>query len=204
MGLQDSELHTLAQSLAYELRGYARQPDVVVLALQPGVVPLATEVARALQVPLDLFLVRPLVLPESGRHEIGIIASGGVLVLDSEAVRALGIPAATIATAAQAGARKLARREQACRGEQPQLDLRYRQVVVLHDGALHHATLRMVVTALRRRWTARVILASPTLPIATFRELLAEADEIVTALVEEPAIADRAWADAEAEAAPTR
>src|SRR5687767_4400318 len=134
MGRSRAELYAASQSLAHELRGYARRPDVVVLARLPGVVPLAAEIAQALQVPLDLFLVRPLVLAEGERREIGVVASGGVLVLDSVVVKGAAIPAATIAAAAQACARELAWSEAAYRGEQPPLDLRHRRVIVVDDG----------------------------------------------------------------------
>ncbi len=184
-----SELKALARSLAFELRGYARRPDVVVLARQPDVVPLAAEVALALGVPLDLFLVRPLVLFDGRRLEIGVVASGGVLVLDSETVRAHGVSAAAIATAAQAGARALARREQAWRGDQPPLDLRHRKVIVVDDGRSGAPALRMSVAALRRRWVERVVLTAPTMQMVVCDALLVEADEIITALTSEQAAA---------------
>lgn len=192
MRLSRSELRAASQSLAHELRGYARRPDVVVLARIPAVVPLAVEVAQALQAPLDVFLVRPLIVPDKGQREIGIVASGGVLVLDSEAIKARAIPAATIAAAAQAGARELARSEAAYRGEQPAPDLRHRRVIVVDDGRADLSTWRMTIAALKRRWVARVVLAAPTMPIDVCRVLLGEADEIVAALTQQPVTASRA------------
>lgn len=197
MGLPSSELYGLGRLLAVELRGYARRPDVVVLARLPDVVPLAAEVARALRAPLDLFLVRPLVLLESGRLEIGAVASGGVLVLDAETVKTHAIPPATIATAAQAGARALARREHACRGDQGPLDLRHRKVIVVDDGRSGLSALRMTIAALRRRWVDRVVLAAPAMSTAVCGELLDEADEVVTALTRDPPIASRSAIDDE-------
>ena len=182
-----SELEALGRSLAFELRGYAHRRDVVVLARLPDVVPLAAEVARTLRAPLDLFLVRPLVLLEGGRLEIGVVASGSILILDSETVRAHGVSAATIATAARAGARALARRERAFRGEQAPLDLRHRKVIVVDDGRSGLAALRMTIAALRRRWVERVVLTAPTMSATVCDALLAEADEIVAALTMEPA-----------------
>jgi len=182
-----SELEALGRSLAFELRGYAHRRDVVVLARLPDVVPLAAEVARTLRAPLDLFLVRSLVLLEGGRLEIGVVASGSILILDSETVRTHGVSAAMIATAAQAGARALARRERAFRGEQAPLDLRHRKVIVADDARSGLAALRMTIAALRRRWVERVVLTAPTMPATVCDALLAEADEIVAALTMEPA-----------------
>jgi predicted phosphoribosyltransferase len=203
MGQSDFELHAVGRSLANELRGYARRPDTVVLALAPRVVPLAAKVAAILGAPLDLFLVRALRLPGAGRLEIGAVASGGMLILDPGAVKAHAIPASTIAPVAQAAAQELARREQAYRDEQEPLDLRDRGVVVVDDGRSDRSTLRVAITALRRRWVARVVLASPALPAGVCRELLTEADEIVAALTQEPVPSDRSWTEDDAGASAT-
>jgi putative phosphoribosyl transferase len=185
MGHPNLNLSEGGRSLATELRGYARRRDVVVLALKAGTVPLAAEVAQQLQAPIDLFLVRPLVVYDRGLLEIGAITSGGVLILDPEAIKAHGIPASSIATAAQTEARELDRRESVYRGGQTPLDLRNRKAIVVDDGHSSASLLRAANAALRRRWTDRVILASPTMPAAVFRELFREADEIVTAVTDQ-------------------
>jgi predicted phosphoribosyltransferase len=158
---------------------------VVVLALKAGTVTLAAEVAQQLQAPLDLFLVRPLIVHERGLLEIGAIASGGVLILDPDAIKSHGIPASSIATAAQAEARKLEQHESVYRGGQMPLDLRNRKAIIIDDGCSGASLLRAASVALRRRWVARVTLACPTMPAAVFRELFREADEIVTAVTEQ-------------------
>src|SRR4051812_36529616 len=195
MGLPSTELQVVHQRLAHELRGYARRRDVVVLALRPGAVPLAAEVARSLQAPLDLFLVRPLVVTETQRLEIGAVASGGVLILNSDVIKARAIPPAPIARAAQAEARAVDRRERKHRGEHASPDLRHRMVVVMDDGRAGVAELRMTVAALRRRWVERVVLAAPTMAELACRQLLREADEVVAALTDDPPLADGVWSD---------
>jgi predicted phosphoribosyltransferase len=185
MGRPNLDLSEGGSSLVTELRGYARRRDVVVLALKAGTVPLAAEVAQRLQAPLDLFLVRPLVVYERGLLEIGAIASGGVLILDPDAIKAHGLPASSIATAAQAEARELERHESVYRGGQTPLDLRNHKAIVIDDGCSGASLLRVVSVALRRRWAARVILACPTMPAAVFRELFRDADEIVTAVTDQ-------------------
>src|SRR3954469_16571000 len=102
MGHPNLHLPEGGRSLFAELRGYAHRSDVVVLVLKTDTLPLAAEVAQRLHAPLDLFLVRPLVVHDRGPLEIGAIASGGVLVLDPDAIKRHGIPASSIATVAQA------------------------------------------------------------------------------------------------------
>ena len=202
MGLPSTELQVVGPRLAHELRGYARRRDVVVLALRPGAVPLAAEVARSLQAPLDLFLVRPLVISETQRLEIGAVASGGVLILNPDVIKARAIPPATIARVAQAEARALDRREREHRGEHASPDLRHRMIVVVDDGRAGVAELRMTVAALRRRWVQRVVLAAPTMAELACRQLLREADEVVAALTDDPPLADGVWSDGGDELAP--
>src|SRR6266436_2384838 len=119
------------QCLAENLARYADRPDVVVLALPRGVVPVAFEVARALHAPLDVFLVRKLGVP--GREELamGAMASGGVRVLNDEVVRALGISERVIDAVAEKERRELKRRERAYRDDRPEPDVRGRTVLLV-------------------------------------------------------------------------
>jgi predicted phosphoribosyltransferase len=197
MGLLSSELCAAGRRLAHELRGYARREDVVVVALRPGVIPLAAEIARSLQAPLDLFLVRPLVIADTRRLEIGAVASGGVLILDKDAIRAHAVPPATIALAAQAVARELDQRERTYRGDHASPDLRNRKIVVVDDGRTDVASLRMAVAALRRCWVERVVLAAPTMTELACRQLLREADEVVAALTDDAPATDGTWSHGE-------
>jgi len=93
--------------LAERLQAYAHRPDVIVLALPRGGVPVGFELARALDAPLDVFLVRKLGLPGQEELAMGAIASGGVRVLNEEVVRAVGVPASVIDQVARAEEQEL-------------------------------------------------------------------------------------------------
>src|SRR5690349_13396790 len=110
--------------LAHRLTAYAHRPDVLVLALPRGGVPVAFEVAEALDVPLDVFLVRKLGVPGNEEFAMGAIATGGVLVLNDEVVQALRIPKQVIDAVAALEQAELDRREQAYRVNQPPPDVR--------------------------------------------------------------------------------
>ena len=105
--------------LARKLTEYADRPDVLVLALPRGGVPVASEVAQALHVPFDVFLVRKLGLPGHEELAMGAIASGGVRILNDDVVRALGMPEDVIETVAAAEQQELERRERIYRGDRP-------------------------------------------------------------------------------------
>ena len=113
--------------LADRLKAYAQRPDVIVLALPRGGVPVGFELARALEVPLDVFLVRKLGLPGQEELAMGAIASGGVRVLNDDVVGALGVPASVIDDVARKEEQELRRREQAYRGSRPMPDLSGRE-----------------------------------------------------------------------------
>jgi predicted phosphoribosyltransferase len=181
------------QILAAQLSEYGNRPDVLVLALPRGGVPVAYEVARALHTPLDIFLVRKLGVP--GREELamGAIASGGVRVLNEEVVRELGIPDDVIASVAAGEQRELERRERAYRGARPMLDVRGRTVLLIDDGLATGSTMRAAVAALRRKGPARIVVAVPVGSAETCAEFEDEADETVCARTPEPFYAVGRW-----------
>src|ERR1700694_874537 len=115
--------------LAAELQVYANHPDVVVLALPRGGVPVAFEVAKALHVPLDVFLVRKLGLPGHEELAMGAVASGGVRVLNRDVVEQLNIPAEVIDAVARRELEELERRERAYRGNRPFREVRGKTVI---------------------------------------------------------------------------
>src|SRR3989442_6581407 len=109
--------HEAGRRLADKLSAYAKRPDVLVLALPRGGVPVAYEVARALEAPLDVFVVRKLGVPGHEEFAMGAIASGGEIVLDEGTISALGISEEEVLQTAAAELRELKRREAAYRGE---------------------------------------------------------------------------------------
>jgi erythromycin esterase-like protein/adenine/guanine phosphoribosyltransferase-like PRPP-binding protein len=179
--------------LAAKLTAYANRPDVVVLALPRGGVPVAYEVAQALNAPLDVFIVRKLGVPGYEELAMGAIASGGARVLNDPIVRDLRIPDYVIDRVAAEEGEELARRERAYRGGRPPLDVRGRTVILVDDGLATGATMRAAVKALRQREPARIIVAVPTASPDTCEELRAEVDEVVCAITPQPFYAVGYW-----------
>jgi putative phosphoribosyl transferase len=188
-----ADRHEAGQALAEKLRKYSGRPDVVVLGLPRGGVVVAYEVARALRVPLDVFVVRKLGVP--GREELamGALASGGVRVLNDEIVGAFGITDDEIEAVARRESEELRRRERAYRGDRPPLDVRKRIVLLVDDGLATGATMRAAVAALRHFAPARIVVAVPIAAPDVCEDLGREADEIVCAATPEPFFGVGAW-----------
>jgi putative phosphoribosyl transferase len=153
--------------------------DVLVLALPRGGVPVAYEVARTLDAPLDIFLVRKLGTPGQPELAMGAIASGDVVVVNDEVVRLLGLGRATIDAAAARERRELERREEAYRGQRPRPTLEGRTVLLVDDGLATGATMKAAVRAARAQRPARIIVAVPVAAPSTRDDLAREADSVV-------------------------
>lgn len=165
--------------LAAQLAGYAGHSDVVVLAIPRGGVPVGAEVARALGVPLDIFIVRKLGVPGQEELAFGAIASGGVRVLDDDIVRMASITTEEIERVTEREKKELERRERVYRGERVALDVKGMTVLLVDDGIATGSSMRAGIAALRRREPARIVVATPVAPASTCRRLRKEADEIV-------------------------
>src|SRR5437660_5820730 len=133
--------------LADRLTEYADRPDVVVLALPRGGVPVAYEVAKALHVPLDVFVVRKLGVPGHEELAMGAIATGGVLVRNEEVIRELGIPDEVIEAVAAEERQELHRGERAYRDDRPPIDVRGKTIILIDDGLATGSTMRAAVAA---------------------------------------------------------
>ena len=177
------------RELARRLSAYAGRADAAVLALPRGGVPVAFEVAKALGLPLDVFLVRKLGLPGHEELAMGAIASGGARVLDSEVVRAYGVSEEELRRVTAAERRELARREIAYRGDRPPLDLKGRTVILVDDGLATGSSMRAALAALEPLSPARVVVAVPVAPRSTVSALGDAADEIVCLRMPEPFLA---------------
>jgi predicted phosphoribosyltransferase len=165
--------------LAARLLRYAGDPNVVVLGLPRGGVPIAYQVARRLEAPLDVFVVRKLGVPGHRELAMGAIATGGVRVLNPEVVTALRISEQTIAEVAAQEQKELERQQRAYRGEVPFPDLAGRAVIVVDDGLATGSTMRAAVRALRQMQPARIVVGAPVAAADTCRSLAREADELV-------------------------
>jgi predicted phosphoribosyltransferase len=182
------------RELARHLANYADRPDVVVLALPRGGVPVAYEVARALQAPLDVFLVRKLGVPGHEELAMGAIASGGVRVLNRDVLCALGISDAVVDMVAERAGEELRRREQLYRDDRPAPEVRGKTVVLVDDGLATGSTMRAAVAALRRLGPAHVVVAVPVGAAETCAEL-GEQAEVVCARTPEHFLAVGMWYD---------
>jgi putative phosphoribosyl transferase len=172
--------------LASRLGHYAGKPEVLVLALPRGGVPVGARVAQALGAPLDVFVVRKLGVPGHEELAMGAIASGGVRVHNEEVVGKLHIDDATLQRVAEVEQQELARRERSYRGQRPPADLTGRVVILVDDGLATGSTMRAAVAAARRLGPARVVVAVPTAPASTCEQLRGEADEVVCATTPRP------------------
>ncbi len=165
--------------LAARLSRFTRQPGTIVLALPRGGVPVAARVAQALQLPLDVLVVRKLGVPGQEEFAFGAIASGGIQVLNEETVAELGLDAATIQRVAEAELRELARREDLYRGSRPATAVKQRTVILVDDGVATGASVRAALASLRRRGVARIVVAAPVIAAETAADLRRRADEVV-------------------------
>jgi predicted phosphoribosyltransferase len=179
--------------LAQRLEHLKGRRDVVVLALPRGGVPVAYEVARALRAPLDVFVVRKLGLPGHREYAIGAIASGGVRILNEDAVRSHGIPAHVIEAIAREEEAELRRRERLYRDTLPPLDLHGKLVVLVDDGLATGSTMRAAVEAIRKHGPARIVVAVPVGAPDTCREFAGIADEVACSRTPEPFSAVGQW-----------
>jgi putative phosphoribosyl transferase len=182
-----------ARVLTELLTRYAGRADLFVLGLPRGGVPIAYEIARTLEAPLDLMLVRKLGLPGQEELAMGAIAMGGIRVLNAEVVEGLGVPAAVIDKVAAAELRELQRRERAYRGDRPVPDLAGQCVILVDDGLATGATMRAAIAAVRRHTPACVVVAVPVAPAATVVSLLQEADDVVCPATPEPFFGIGQW-----------
>jgi len=174
------------QVLSKELKAYAGRPDVMVLALPRGGVPVAREVARVLHVPLDVFLVRKLGTPGQEELAMGAIASGGIRVLNEEVVRSLRVSQRSIESVTARELRELARREHMYREGRPPLDVTSNTVILVDDGLATGSTMRAAVAALREAKPKRIVVAVPVAAAPTCTDLREEVDDLICLRTPEP------------------
>ncbi|HYC70941.1 MAG TPA: phosphoribosyltransferase [Opitutaceae bacterium] len=179
--------------LAGQVRERAETADAVVLALPRGGVPVAFEVARALDAPLDVFVVRKLGVPDQPELAMGAIASGGVRIVNVSIVDGLRIPEKAIAAVARREEAELTRREKSYRGERLPAVLSGRTVILIDDGLATGSTMRAAIAAIRRHGPRRLIVAVPVGAKDTCDELAAEVDALICPLQPEMFVAVGAW-----------
>jgi predicted phosphoribosyltransferase len=181
--------------LAGRLHEYAHRPDVMVLALPRGGVPVAAEVAAALDAPLDVFVVRKLGVPGQEEYAMGAIASGGVTVLNDQTIAAMNIQQREIDAIIARETAELARREALYRERVAAPDVRGRVVILVDDGLATGSTMQAAATALRKMEPARIVVAVPVAAPQACAVLDHVADECITALTPDPFYGVGLWYD---------
>ncbi len=181
------------RALAKKLSAYANDPDSIVLALPRGGVPVAYEVAKALNLPLDIFIVRKLGVPGHEEMAMGAIASGGTRVLNREVVSQIGISREHIEVVADRELRELERRERAYRDGSPSPQIKGRRVILVDDGLATGASMRAAVQALRQLAPEEIVVAVPVAAPQTCDEFRDIVESIICAVTPEPFYAVGLW-----------
>lgn len=187
--------HEAGQKLSEQLQHYADRTNVLVLALPRGGVPVGFEVAKALDAPLDVFVVRKLGVPGREEMAMGAIGSGGTRVLNQDVVRYLGISSQTIEQVASREQAELQRRERVYRDGRPAPKIEDQTVILVDDGLATGASMHAAVEALREANPKHIIVAVPTAPPRTCREFHDVVDEVICIRTPEPFLGVGAWYD---------
>ncbi|MEA5563924.1 phosphoribosyltransferase [Anabaena sp. UHCC 0399] len=167
------------QVLASKLADYANCPDVLVLALPRGGVPVAFEIAQALNAPLDVLVVRKLGVPDNPELAMGAIASGGVRIINQQVVNDINISEEVIARVAAQEQRELERRESMYRGDEPFPELTGRKVILVDDGLATGATMWAAVIAVRQKNPQEIVIAVPVAALETYQQLQTKVEKMV-------------------------
>lgn len=193
MKLPIQDRKAAGRALAGLLVDRYRDQDVIVLALPRGGVPVAAEIAAALDAPLDVLNIRKLGVPFQPELAMGAIASGGIRVLNPEVIRRAGVDHDMLEEVISVETRELERRERAYRGDRARPALMHRCVIIVDDGAATGATMEVAIRAARQLGPARIVLALAVAPPEVVERLEENADEVVCLATPEPFFAIGPW-----------
>ncbi|KTD04655.1 phosphoribosyltransferase [Legionella feeleii] len=174
-----SDRYEAGKVIATQLKDYANKPDVIVLALPRGGVPVGYEIAKALALPLDVFIVRKLGVPGHEELAMGAIATGGTTIFNEEIIDDLHISQSTIELILQSEREELKRREIRYRDNMPPPNLQGKTVILVDDGIATGATMRAAIKAILQHKPASIILAVPVIALSTYNEMSALVDKII-------------------------
>lgn len=161
------------------LSRYGKKPRTQVLGLPRGGVPVAHAVARALQLPLDILVVRKLGLPAQKEYAMGAIASGGVTYIDETVIKAMQVSRQSLEAVIEAESIELSRRERTYRPGLPPLEITQQTVILVDDGLATGATMRAAIAAAKAMKPARIVVAVPVAAKDTLDEIRREADDVI-------------------------
>jgi len=193
MKLPIQDRKAAGRALADLLVDRYRDQDVIVLALPRGGVPVAVEIAKALDAPLDVLNIRKLGVPFRPELAMGAIASGGIRVLNPEVIRLAGVGGEALEEVISIESRELERRERLYRGDRARPALTHRSVIIVDDGAATGATMDAAIQAARQLGPARVVLALAVAPPEIVAMLEEDADEVVCLATPAPFFAIAPW-----------
>jgi putative phosphoribosyl transferase len=185
MRTQFRNRYEAGEFLAEQLTTYANKPNVIVLALPRGGVPVGAQVARRLNAPLDVFVVRKLGVPGHPELAMGAIATGGVRVFNGDVINSLRIPDEVIEAVTAEEFEELQRRERSYRDDLPPPEVEGKIVIIVDDGIATGSTMVAAVAALRQLGAGRVVVAAPTIARSTYDYLRKNADVVVAVIVPE-------------------
>lgn len=169
-------------ALAKELKAYKNKPNVIALALPRGGVPVAYEIAKALAIPLDIFIVRKLGVPGHEELAMGAIASGGTVIFNEQVLAQLSLDKVSIDQVMQAEQAELSRREQLYRGDLPFPKLLNKTVILVDDGIATGSTMRAAISAIRKHKPASIIIAVPVAALSTYEEMQKLVNKVICPL----------------------
>lgn len=181
--------------IASQLLKYTKHADALVLALPRGGVPVASEIAKILSIPLDIFVVRKLGVPNHEELAMGAIASGGTIVFNENILSQLHIPASAIQPVIESEQKELERRELVYRGQRPFPRLKDKSIILVDDGIATGATMRAAIKAIKQQKPKKIILAVPVAAATTIDELSNDVDEVICPLKPDDMFAVGAWYD---------
>lgn len=179
--------------LAEKLKGYREDPQVIVLGLPRGGIPVAYEIAHILNVPLDALLVRKLGVPGQEELAMGAIALGGTVFLNTDIIQQFGIRCSDIQATIDREQRVLKKRNLLYRQGQKEPDVRNKTVILVDDGLATGATMRAAVSLVRSLGARDIIVAVPVAPQNTLEDLLPDVDHIICLSTPDPFYAVGAW-----------
>ncbi len=174
-----ADRHQAGNVLAEELKSYANESQVIVLALPRGGVPVGARIAEALGAPLDVILVRKLGLPGNEELAMGAIATGNARVMNDDVVRFERVSESTIERVIEKERKELERREKNYRGDRPLPDLEGHTVILVDDGLATGATMQAAIQVVRQQLPKKIVMAVPVAPRDTLEKIREEADEVV-------------------------
>ena len=181
------------QSLVEPLLQFAQRDYVIVLGLPRGGVPVAYEIATALEVRLDVMLVRKLGVPSHEEYAMGAIASGGIQIVNEDVLRANHIDQVTLDAVVERETRELSRREHAYQAGRQPLNLKDQVVILVDDGLATGATMMAAVHAVRRHNPAHIVVAVPVAALDSAEALRSEVTELVCPLTPEWLVSIGQW-----------